>query len=542
MAKNLRAVDNTLILDAIRKNATTDYRRRIPSATQAGVQAVMQNLFDFKAYRNEFIDALVNKIGLTLYNDISWENPLSIFKRGKLEFGATIEEITVGLIKASTYDHDEDSLERELFGRAPVDVSVQYHTINREDKYKNTIEMFALRRAFQSENGLGNFISELMQAPATSDNWDEFLLMTSLFKEVERSGGFHKVQVNDIASATSADVETFSKEMLRSIRAYAGNMAFISTHYNALGMPTAVRPEELVLFITPEANATLDVEALAGAFNIEKADVPGRTVLVPREHFRIPGAQALLTTEKFFVVADSLLETTMVSNAAGLYDNYWLHHHQVMSASLAAPAILFTTDEGTVINIYDDPEVTAVDVVRVANRAGETVTAVERGELYYVEDTVTTSPEDDGMNAVVYTVDGTSQFTRITKSKVLHVGLDETNTTLTITGTSTDDDSSVMDTITVTVFGDRVIYLPPEIVEDDDNDGVGEVTPLDLTVDDDGNVTIPTVTGVQYKRAGVNVANGSVQHITASTVFTAAPRNANYELATGAPASWTLVP
>jgi hypothetical protein len=54
-------------------------------------------------------------------------------------------------------------------------------------------------------------------------------------------------------------------------------------------------------------------------------------------------------------------------------------------------------------------------------------------------------------------------------------------------------------------------------------------------------VIIPSVTGVQYKMAGANVNNGSVNHITAATTFTAVAR-AGYELATGAVASWTLTP
>lgn len=539
MAKNLRSVDNTLILDAIRKNATTDYRRRIPSATQAGVQAVMKNLFEYKAYRNEFLDALVNKVGLTLYNDITWENPLAMFKRGKLEFGATIEEITVGLIKASTYDHDDDSLEKELFGRAPADVSVQYHSVNREDKYKNTIEMFALKRAFLSENGLGQFVTSLMQAAETSDNWDEFLLMTSLFKEVDASNGFHRVKVPNVSASGSTVAD--SKNMLRRVREAAANLSFISTHYNALGMPTAAKPEKLVLFITPEANAALDVEALAGAFQLPKAEIASRTVIIPREHFRIPGAQALLTTDDIFVVADTLLETTMQSNAAGLYENYWLHHHQVMSASLAAPSILFTTGEGTVINIFDDPEVTGITATVIQTRAGVTVTSVERGELYNLFNTITVSPTDTGINAPLYTVVGSqSARTFATKAGVLHIGIDEISTSITVE-VRAGKTNNVLATGAVAVVGDRVIYLPAEISPDADKDGLNEATPVVLTTGPSSTVTIPTVTGVQYQKAGVNVANGSKHVLTAATTFTATPR-AGFEFNAGAVTTYTLNP
>ena len=74
---------------------------------------------------------------------------------------------------------------------------------------------------------------------------------------------------------------------------------------------------------------------------------------------------------------------------------------------------------------------------------------------------------------------------------------------------------------------------------DADADGTPEVVPAELTKDADDNVTIPNVTGVQYKKEGVNVNNGSVHNITVETDFTAVAR-AGFELAPGAPVAWTF--
>jgi len=538
MANPLRS-NNTRVLDAIRKDATTEYRRRIPSATQGSIEDTMKALFQYKHFRNEFVQDLVNKVGLSIFNTTQWENPLAMFKRGQLEYGSTIEEITTDLIKATPYDHDRDSLEGELFGRETPTASVQYHTVNRESKYKITVDFNTLRRAFVSEQGLSQFISQLMEAPQTSDNWDEFLLMSSLFSQVETSNGLHKIQVPNVSGSGSTEAD--AKYMLRRVREMAGLMKFPSRRYNSLGYPVAVNPEELVLFITPSANAAMDVEALAGAFNIERADVPTRTVMVPEENFNIPGAQAILSTEKFFVVADQLTETTSQPNAAGLYENFWLHHHQVMSASLAAPTILFTTGEGTVINLYDT-DVTAIEVARVENREGTTVTAVQRGELYQIFSTVSTTPEDDAYNPIYYALSGVeSGYTYVTKTGVLHIGPDETSTSITVTAKSSDSEGIVEDVATLSVYGDLLIFSPLSVRADADDDGLYEVTPDELTMDAESNVTIPTVTGVQYLKDGVNVTNGSIHNITVSTTFTAVPR-ANFEFTAGSTTSWTFAP
>lgn len=532
-------VDNVLILNAIRKNATIDYQRRIPEATKANVQDVIQNLINNRPGMNEFIDGLVNRIGLVLYRNTSWTNPLAKFKRGMLEYGNTIEEIATGLLEAKTYIHERDYLEKDIFGQEVPETRVNYHKVSRENYYKLSIKEQVLRRAFLSSTGLSEFITNLMAMPVTSDNWDEFLLTTSLFRQYYDAGGFFNVNVPDLSVLTADSAD--AKQALRSVRTMAETLPFLSRHYNAAGLPIAAMPDELELFITPEANATLDVEALAAAFNIERANVNSRTTIVPQEHFNIPGAQAVLSTKDFFVIADSLITTTSVQNPVGLVTNYFLHHHQVVSASTFVPAILFTTEESTVINIPDTP-VTSVSAVTAIDADGATVTAFERGLLYEVNAQAVTTPANGENDAVRYEAVGfTSPRSRLNQNGALVVAIDESAVSVKVIARAVEN-NNIFSEATFAITGDILIPWPnPEVIPDADNDGLNEVTPEPLTVDANDDVLIPSVRGVQYKRAGADVANGSIQHITASTTFTAVART-NFELAAGATASWTLAP
>ena len=96
----LTDANNVRIFDAIRYDASPDYQRRIPEATQAGLDAVVKNLTEYRPAYNEFENALVNRIGMVVGRSKSWTNPLSEFKKGLLTFGDTIEEYQVGLLKA----------------------------------------------------------------------------------------------------------------------------------------------------------------------------------------------------------------------------------------------------------------------------------------------------------------------------------------------------------------------------------------------------------------------------------------------------------
>jgi hypothetical protein len=537
-APEYTAPNNVDILNAIRKNAGLDYQRRIPAATKANIQETISDLWDYAPSRNEFLDALINKIGLTLIKSQLWTNPLAKWKRGMLEFGDTIEEINAGLLEAKVYDANRDYLEKDIFGAEYPDVQSSFHKVNRENYYKLTVKEPLLRRAFLSENGLSTFVSNLMQTPATSDQWDEFLLTCSLLPEYDRNGGFFKINVPDLTTVTANGND--ARYALRRMREMAGNLQFISTRYNASGMPIAATPDELELIITPEANAAIDVEALAGAFNIDKSAIPSRTTIIPKEHFGIDGAQAIMTTRDFFVMADQRLETTSAANPIGLFQNYFFHHWEVVSASRFVPAILFTTDASTPY-VIDDYPVTGLNALVLTDINGDTATNAVRGSAVIVTGSAITQGTN---NAVRYELSGNvSPRTKISQTGVLLVSIDEASESLTVTAYAVDSSNpQLSETLTIPVVGDKAEIWPnPTVLSDSNGNGLLEVTPPAPTfVSPD--ITVPTSEGVTYNDGATDVSGKMVTITGASgtSKTITATAKAGYELASGATANWVF--
>ena len=108
MPKLLENATNEVVLDAIRYDASPDYQRRISEAAKVGLERVLSQLGEYRPLWNEFEQALVNKIGTTIAQVKSWSNPLKEFKTGKLEYGDTVEEIQVGLLKAHGWEPKVD--------------------------------------------------------------------------------------------------------------------------------------------------------------------------------------------------------------------------------------------------------------------------------------------------------------------------------------------------------------------------------------------------------------------------------------------------
>lgn len=454
---------NEDIIRAIRHEASSDYQRRIPDAIKADVKATMRELSNYRPAWNEFVAALVNKIGLTIAHSSSWTNPLARYKRGFLEFGDTIEEYQTGLIQSYTFDPRRSYGEKALFGKHSLDVQSAYHTINRESVYPLTIQRSTLQRAFTTPDGLAQFITSVMEAPIKSDQWDEFLLMCQLFPEYEENGGFFKIHVDDLAGYDSTDAQ--ARRGLRTLRELAETLPFISTHYNAAKMPVSADPEDIILITTPKFKSAMDINGLAAMFNVSYAEVPYRTHVIPEENFGIPGVQAVLTTKDFFVVADTYFDTAVQPNAAGRYENHFLHHDQIISASKFVPAIALTTGLGDTITIVDTP-VTAVDDIVIRNSMGQPVTTLERGGSYLVDASAVTEGENDAVMLELIGNDSSRSY--LAQTGTLHIALDEPQEveSVVIKATAEDDVTKTLSE-TFALTGDTVRLWGPNRLEEE---------------------------------------------------------------------------
>lgn len=437
----VRNANNVNILNAIRNDASLDYRKRIPAASKGNIADVADAIFSFRPHKNEFVESLINRIGLVYARNSIWYNPLQEFKRGALEFGDSIEEIQTGIVKANHYNHQRDYLERDIFGRAEIDIASAFHTVDREDFYKVTIDDNTLRRAFLDPSGLDQLTQQIMAAPTTSDNWDEYLMTASLFRVMDNKYPMFNVNVPDVAKMDST--ESQARSLLRKIRATASNMGFLSTRFNGGRMPVSARPEDLILFATPEVKSGLDVNALAVLFNVSYADVPTRIVEIRQDDVLMDGVQAFLTTNDFFVIADTSLETTSEFNPVSRQTNFFLHHWEIISASPFAPVVKFSTQPDTARDSIKIAPAVTIDRLQFVIDADETdarnidskTARIIKGGAAQMEAVLTglTAGQEDVEFTEQWSVEGNRDTsTRVDNDGLLTVAYDEAAASLTV--------------------------------------------------------------------------------------------------------------
>src|SRR5699024_4820268 len=100
--------------------------------------------------------------------------------------------------------------------------------------------------------------------------------------------------------------------------------------------------ERLWIMITADLDATLDVDVLAKAFNMDKTNIEQQKIVV--ESFGVPGLEAVLFDGNIFKIFDKVFDMNSIHNPQGRYWNYNLHVHQMYSMSKFNNVIAFMSD------------------------------------------------------------------------------------------------------------------------------------------------------------------------------------------------------
>lgn len=324
---------NSEIMNAVRASATLEYQSRIPTATKENIKEVAQLVTTYPNTKNEFASALTNLVGKQVFLQKLYTNPFKFFKKGTLEYGKTIEGVFVDLIKAKSFNENYGDSEASSLIRSekPDNIKVEYYTENYMHKYKISISDQQLKGAVRSEYGLSNLIQSMLISPLNSAEQDEYLMVKQCINNLaikeETLTGFKSLSENEQA-----------KKLTKVVKTYINKFRFMSDAYNSQGVHTFSRPEELVVLVTPETKANIDVELLSSAFNMSKAEVESRLIMIDtftKEGVsnveNDPDTLAIICDENLIQMYDTEDSSESFRNPETLTTNTWYHRWGILA-------------------------------------------------------------------------------------------------------------------------------------------------------------------------------------------------------------------
>ena len=245
------------------------------------------------------------------------------------------------------------------------------------------------------------------------------------------------------------------------IKATSNKMKFQTSDYNLAGVKTHVKHENQTIILSADFDAIMDVQVLAAAFNMEKAEFLSKRLLVdsfgnidiPRlaecapelcknivydtdghvvsaelknisadDLAMLNEIPAVIIDDDFMQIYDRLITMEDIRNPKGLYTNAFLHCWKIFSISPFAPAATFSRVLPDVSSVSVTPA--TANTVKGGN---VNLQAVVNGFGFFD-------------HSVTWSLSGAnSTGTIITATGDLHIAADETAKTITVTAKSNAD-------------------------------------------------------------------------------------------------------
>ena len=354
------------IINTIRANASAEYQSLVPTITRTqDIPKVGEILYGYPALANQFLNALINRIALVRVKSATFNNAYAELKKGYLEFGETVEEVFVNIAKAREFSAEK--AESREFKRTLPDVRTAFHAMNWRVQYPVTIQDEDLRMAFTNAEGVQDLIARIVDSVTTANEYDEYLLFKYLMIKAISHGKMYPVSIG---------AGTDMKQAAKAYRGASNKLTFISDKYNADGVHVNTSKDDQYIFMDADYNAAYDVEVLASAFNMDKADFMGRLKLIDdwatfdNDRFDVIRAnsdmieevtsdelalmanvKAVLVDREWFQIYDNQNKFTETYVASGEYWNYFYNVWKTVSSSPFSNAIVFvTTGANTTLN------------------------------------------------------------------------------------------------------------------------------------------------------------------------------------------------
>lgn len=340
--------DGVDVMNAIRNEASLAYQNVVPIADYGNITDVSNPILSYQSVQNEFLNALVNKIAMTIVNNKMFNNPLSFLKKGAVPLGLDIEDVYVNPAKPENYGVTDEDFAKVIVPKKP-DVKATYYRRNRQDKYKVTIANEALTAAFTSWNNLESLIAGIVNSLYNGNTIGEFQLTKELIGSAVASGKINQIVLP--LPTTEADATGF----LVSLRGVSSGMTFPSSNYtNYANMGGTGDPivnwtgvEDQIIIVRADVAGSVDVQKLSAAFNISYANYSAQQIIVD-QFDGAPNMYAFVGSRRIFQIWQNLRKMTEFYNGEVMAWSYWWHCWDTFALSPYENGVAYVTSKYTV--------------------------------------------------------------------------------------------------------------------------------------------------------------------------------------------------
>lgn len=291
--------DISAALNVIHATASNAYQTTVPLATASNIQDVGNAVLSAPpTIRNEFMTNLYNKIGMTLIDSPVVSNPFEFLKKGRMEYGQTIEDLYVGLATSEPYitgmNEGEDTPDPFSIRKLPHQ-SAFYHTILSR-QYHVTRHVSDLRKAFHNGRSMAEFIAGMMNAITSKEHYDDYRATIALIArqieeamnpDTEHQGVVHLVTLYNetynyeeddpdfLTPETALQSQDFLKFFSNQLKKWSKRLRHLRSDMNIAGVDQVLPQDRQRIMMLEDISVDFETELLAWAYNSGNLQIGG---------------------------------------------------------------------------------------------------------------------------------------------------------------------------------------------------------------------------------------------------------------------------
>ena len=426
-------------LNRIREVSSTIYHQYIPELTSdSDIGKLAQPVLSVPEVYNEFCNALINRIVYTQFLAKSFRNPFVVLEGDALPLGYAGQEVYTNPAKGRVYNAEDFA---GLLIKYEADVKVQYTHINMDVQYPVTFSRQQLKKAFTSWGDLETFIENLSNSLYNGAYIDEYNATKQLI------AGAYKDNIAQVEVVSAISSEATAKAFVTKARELFLQFQTPSSAYNSWakiggeGRPvvTWTNPEDVVFIVRNDIRAYMDVNVLASAFNMDKAELLGNILTINdfdiyddegTKIFDGSNIVGMIADKSWFRIRRQDMFMDSFYNANNRSIQYYLNNIKMYNMSLFANGVVLATS--------------APSVASTAIKFNQTSPSVADGGKIRLHITATPFQANDTITFTSGTV-GKATVEKIDNRTVEVTGVDEGTSVITASN------GTVSGTVTVTV-------------------------------------------------------------------------------------------
>ena len=273
------------------------------------------------------LGSMLCKIAEQVIREVSADDKLSVFDKMPVDNGDTIEQAVVKLASPRSYD----STGANALSRKTPDIAV-FNTWNRY-VYDTTVDISQIRKVLNTGKGASELSTKIVAALSEGDKFDKYTFVKNLLAWGRQDGdGKVFVQKANVEFKNSAPDYKGALVMMKNI---ISGMQYVNSEFNTASLKRRTLKDDIYLLIPYKLKNMLDVEELAGVFNLDKDRLEAHIIELDIDESDFGGKYLPVYIVDKWAILDytRLYEMADQKNADGLFWNYFLHTERLYGIS-----------------------------------------------------------------------------------------------------------------------------------------------------------------------------------------------------------------